>query len=191
MWKRKAKRLAAASKLSAGFLGKRGRGVGSSGPFVRRKIFFCIFRNPAEERPRRGFYLGPQAQPCAEGARCVCRVSFQRPKAPSFFMAATREAASKYTQEKELKLKKSVVVKAGVPFPLGTIGLRKRLPKPLYADKTTDYFDKSMQTIYKKQIFANKYIAPHLIFSLPHGFSWRHNRSFNRSFKPKDYSFFR
>ena len=56
-------------------------------------------------------------------------------------MAATREAASKYTQEKELKLKKSVVVKAGVPFPLGTIGLRKRLPKPLYADKTTDYFD--------------------------------------------------
>lgn len=191
MWKRKAKRLAAASKLSAGFLGKRGRGVGSSGPFVRRKIFFCIFRNPAEERPRRGFYLGPQAQPCAEGARCVCRVSFQRPKAPSFFMAATREAASKYTQEKELKLKKSVVVKAGVPFPLGTIGLRKRLPKPLYADKTTDYFNKSMQTIYKKQIFANKYIAPHLIFSLPHGFSWRHNRSFNRSFKPKDYSFFR
>lgn len=104
---------------------------------MRRKIFFCIFRNPAEERPRRGFYLGPQAQPCAEGARCVCRVSFQRPKAPSFFMAATREAASKYTQEKELKLKKSVVVKAGVPFPLGTIGLRKRLPKPLYADKTT------------------------------------------------------
>ena len=191
MWKRKAKRLAAASKLSAGFFGTRGRGVGSSGPFVRRKIFFCIFRNPAEERPRRGFYLGPQAQPCAEGARCVCRVSFQRPKAPSFFMAATREAASKYTQEKELKLKKSVVVKAGVPFPLGTIGLRKRLPKPLYADKTTDYFDKSMQTIYKKQIFANKYIAPHLIFSLPHGFSWRHNRSFNRSFKPKDYSFFR
>lgn len=165
--------------------------MGSSGPFVRRKIFFCIFRNPAEERPRRGFYLGPQAQPCAEGARCVCRVSFQRPKAPSFFMAATREAASKYTQEKELKLKKSVVVKAGVPFPLGTIGLRKRLPKPLYADKTTDYFDKSMQTIYKKQIFANKYIAPHLIFSLPHGFSWRHNRSFNRSFKPKDYRFFR
>ena len=165
--------------------------MGSSGPFVRRKIFFCIFRNPAEERPRRGFYLGPQAQPCAEGARCVCRVSFQRPKAPSFFMAATREAASKYTQEKELKLKKSVVVKAGVQFPLGAIGLRKRLPKPLYADKTTDYFDKSMQTIYKKQIFANKYIAPHLIFSLPHGFSWRHNRSFNRSFKPKDYSFFR
>ena len=53
-------------------------------------------------------------------------------------MAATGEAASKYTQEKELKLKKSVVVKAGVQFPLWIIGLRKRLPKPLYADKTTD-----------------------------------------------------
>ena len=164
--------------------------MGSSGPFVRRKIFFCIFRNPAEERPRRGFYLGPQAQPCAEGARCVCRVSFQRPKAPSFFMAATREAASKYTQEKELKLKKSVVVKAGVPFPLGTIGLRKRLPKPLYADKTTDYVSKKIHGA-EKILNEVQYIYLQ-IFAFCKWFAYfcRNNRSFNRSFKPKIIAFF-
>lgn len=112
---------------------------------------------------------------------------FSKAEGSKFFHGRNRGSSLEIHTRKRIKVKKCVALKAGVPFPLGTIGLRKRLPKPLYADKTTDYFDKSMQTIYKKQIFANKYIAPHLIFSLPHGFSWRHNRSF----KPKDYSFFR
>lgn len=116
---------------------------------------------------------------------------FSKAEGSKFFHSRNRGSSLEIHTRKRIKIKKCVVVKAGVQFPLWIIGLRKRLPKPLYADKTTDYFDKSIQTIYKKQIFANKYIAPHLIFSLPHGFSWRHNRSFNRSFKPKDYSFFR
>lgn len=61
-----------------------------------------------------------------------------------FFHGRNRGSSLEIHTRKRIKVKKCVVVKAGMQFPLWIIGLRKRLPKPLYADKTTDYVSKKI-----------------------------------------------